>query len=196
MLQTAIEAEVEEFLCPARRTAGASGNRLVVRNGYQPAARLLTGAGRLEVQQPRVRDNSPRKEKRVQFSSAILPPYLRRSKAIDELIPWLYLKGISTGDFSEALQSLLGEEAPGLSPNVIVRLKEQWDQEYEAWNRRDLSEQALRLRLGGRHSRQRSPGRQGKSAAMPAGLHGCHGGRPEGTGRGHGWLPRERAELV
>jgi transposase-like protein len=71
-----------------------------------------------------------------------LPPYLRRSKAIDELIPWLYLKGISTGDFSEALQSLLGADAPGLSPNVIVRLKEKWGQEYDQWNRRDLSERA------------------------------------------------------
>jgi transposase-like protein len=103
---------------------------------------LLTGAGRLEVQQPRVRDNSSEKEQRVTFSSSILPPYLRRSKAIDELLPWLYLKGISTGDFSEALQSLLGADAPGLSPNVIVRLKEKWGQEYDQWNRRDLSERA------------------------------------------------------
>jgi transposase-like protein len=71
-----------------------------------------------------------------------LPPYLRRSKALDELIPWLYLKGISTGDFSEALQSLLGKDAPGLSPNVIVRLKEKWGQEYDQWSRRDLSERA------------------------------------------------------
>jgi len=91
------------------------------------------------VQQPRVRDNSPNKDERVQFSSAILPPYLRRSKAIEEFIPWLYLKGISTGDFSEALQTLLGEQARGLSPNVIVRLKEQWTAEYEEWNRRDLT---------------------------------------------------------
>ncbi len=140
MLQTAIEAEVQEFIAVHGDRRDAGGNRLVVRNGYQPARELLTGAGRLEVQQPRVRDNSSEKEQRVTFSSSILPPYLRRSKAIDELIPWLYLKGISTGDFSEALQSLLGADAPGLSPNVIVRLKEKWGQEYDQWNRRDLSE--------------------------------------------------------
>jgi putative transposase len=91
------------------------------------------------VQQPRVRDKFPEKAERVQFSSSILPPYLRRSKSVDELIPWLYLKGVSTGDFQEALQSLLGENAKGLSANVVVRLKEQWSQEYEQWSRRDLS---------------------------------------------------------
>lgn len=85
----------------------------------------ITGAGRLEVSQPRVRDNSSRAEERVRFHSSILPAYLRRSQAIDELIPWLYLKGISTGDFTEALQALVGEDAPALSPNVIVRLTSQ-----------------------------------------------------------------------
>jgi transposase-like protein len=140
MLQTAIEAEVDQFLAEHAERRDARGNRLVVRNGYKPARELLTGAGRLAVEQPRVRDNSSRRNDRVQFSSSILPPYLRRSKAIDELIPWLYLKGISTGDFTEALQSLVGENAPALSPNVIVRLVAQWSQEYEAWSRRDLSE--------------------------------------------------------
>ncbi len=99
----------------------------------------MTGAGALEVQAPRVRDNSPIKSERVQFSSALLPPYLRRSKTIEEFIPWLYLKGISTGDFSEVLQTLLGEQAKGFSPNVIVRLKDQWTPEYEQWSRRDLT---------------------------------------------------------
>lgn len=140
MLQSAIEAEVEEFIAVHGDRRDAGGNRLVVRNGYQPARELLTGAGRLEVEQPRVRDNSAQKEGRVRFSSSILPSYLRRSKSIDELIPWLYLKGISTGDFSEALQSLLGEGAPNLSPNVVVRLKEKWGQEYDQWSRRDLRE--------------------------------------------------------
>jgi putative transposase len=140
MLQTAIEAEVDRFLTEHAERRDARGNRLVVRNGYMPAREILTGAGRLEVEQPRTRDNSSQRKDRVQFTSSILPPYLRRSKAIDELIPWLYLKGISTGDFTEALQSLLGEDAPALSPNVIVRLVAQWSQEYEAWSRRDLSE--------------------------------------------------------
>jgi transposase-like protein len=141
MLQRAIEAEVQDFLEEHDQRRDAKGNRLVVGNGRKPARKIVTGAGVLEIQQPRVRDNSPNREERVQFTSALLPPYLRRSKAIEEFIPWLYLKGISTGDFSEVLQSLLGESAKGLSPNVIVRLKEQWTTEYDDWNRRDLTGQ-------------------------------------------------------
>jgi transposase-like protein len=139
MLQQAIEAEVQEFLEQHQQRRDQDGKRLVVRNGYQPSRKIVTGAGALEVEQPRVRDNSPAKDQRVPFRSAILPPYLRRSKAIEEFIPWLYLRGISTGDFSEALQALLGEPAKGLSPNVVGRLKEQWITEYEEWNRRDLT---------------------------------------------------------
>jgi len=139
MLQQAIEAEVKEFVERHQDRRDANGKRLVVHNGYKPSRQIVTGAGALEVQQPRIRDNSPNKDQRVQFSSAILPPYLRRSKAIEEFIPWLYLKGISTGDFAEALQALLGEQAKGLSANVIVRLKEQWSAEFEQWNRRDLT---------------------------------------------------------
>jgi transposase-like protein len=140
MLQTAIEAEVGEFLLQHSDRRDEDGRRLVVRNGYLPSRELLTGAGRLEVNQPRVRDKSPDNESRVTFSASILPPYLRRSKTIDDLIPWLYLKGISTGDFQEALQSLLGVDATGLGPNVVVRLKEKWGREYDEWNRRDLSD--------------------------------------------------------
>jgi transposase-like protein len=140
MLQTAIEAEVHEFVSQYSDRRDEQGNRLVVRNGHLPGRELLTGAGRLEVQQPRVRDNSSDKTRRVTFSSSILPAYLRRSKTIDELIPWLYLKGISTGDFQEALQSLLGADAKGISANVIVRLKEKWGQEYDEWSRRDISD--------------------------------------------------------
>jgi transposase-like protein len=140
MLRSAIEAEVQEFLEEHRERTDEAGRRLVVRNGQLPAREILTGAGPLEVRQPRVRDNSPNQEQRVRFSSKILPRYLRRSKSIDELIPWLYLKGISTGDFGEALQCLLGEDAKGLSSNVIVRLKEKWSKEHEVWNRRDLTD--------------------------------------------------------
>ena len=140
MLQSAIEMEVDDFLTQHAERRDARGNRLVVRNGYLPSREILTGAGRLAVEQARVRDNSSKKKDRVRFSSSILPPYLRRSKAIDELIPWLYLKGISTGDFTEALQALVGEDAPALSPNVIVRLTNEWSQEYDTWSRRDLSE--------------------------------------------------------
>jgi transposase-like protein len=140
MLQAAVDAEVEDFLALHAERRDEQGRRLVVRNGRLPSRELLTGAGRLEVQQPRVRDNSPTPDSRVQFSPSVLPAYLRKSPAIEELIPWLYLKGISTGDFTEALQALVGEKAKGLSPNVIVRLKEQWSDEYEAWMKRDLSQ--------------------------------------------------------
>ena len=139
MLQTAIEAEVNDFLLRHSDRRDEHGNRLVVRNGRLPSRELLTGAGRLEVSQPRVRDNSSEKENRATFTASILPPYLRRSKTIDDLIPWLYLKGISTGDFPEALQSLLGIDVKGLGPNVVVRLKETWGGEYDEWSRRDLS---------------------------------------------------------
>ena len=139
MLQAAIDAEVEDFLAQYADRRDEQGRRLVVRNGHLPSREILTGAGRLDVSQPRVRDNSPDTQNRVTFSPSVLPPYLRRSKAIEELIPWLYLKGVSTGDFSEALQSLVGEQARGLSANVVVRLKETWGQEYDEWMQRDLS---------------------------------------------------------
>lgn len=109
LLQQAIESEVQEFLQRHDGRRDGQGNRLVVRNGYKPARKIVTGAGALEVEQPRVRDTSQAKSERVQFSSAILPPYLRRSKTIEEFIPWLYLKGISTGDFSEAWRTVYPE---------------------------------------------------------------------------------------
>jgi putative transposase len=140
MLQTAIEVEVDDFLAQHADRRDTGGKRLVVRNGSLPSRELLTGAGSLEVKQPRVRDKSPRSEDRVRFSPSVLPPYLRRSQSVDELIPWLYLKGISTGDFSEALAGLLGQDAPNLSANVVVRLKDKWSQEYEDFCRRDLSQ--------------------------------------------------------
>ena len=101
---------------------------------------MLTGAGALRVKQPRVADRRDvAADDKVRFSSSILPPYLRRSKNIDDLIPWLYLRGVSTGGFSDALQALVGPEAKGLSANVVTRLLEGWKSEYELWNRRDLS---------------------------------------------------------
>ena len=140
MLQAALESEVQSFLEEQASRVDNRGRRVVVRNGHLPAREIVTGAGPLEIRQPRVRDRSPAPEQRVRFSSAILPPYLRKSKSVEELIPWLYLKGISTGDFSEALQALVGSDASGFSANVVVRLKERWSQEYDAWSRRDLSE--------------------------------------------------------
>src|SRR5207237_7183820 len=111
----------------------------IVRNAYLPQRTITTGIGPVEVQQPRVQDRRPA-EQREKFSPAILPPYLRKTKSIEELIPWLYLKGVSTGDFSEALAALLGPHAPGLSASTVTRLKAVWEDEYRAWSKRSLED--------------------------------------------------------
>jgi putative transposase len=141
MLATAIENEVVEYIAEHENQRDACGYRLVVRNGWLPARTIQTGVGPVEVEQPRVNDKRiDENGQRIHFSSKILPPYLRRTKSIDELIPWLYLKGISTGDFTEALQALLGSQAPGLSATNIVRLKESWQQEWAGWSKRSLED--------------------------------------------------------
>jgi len=140
MLQAAIDAEVNSFIQDHQHRRDEDGRRLVVKNGSLPAREILTGAGTIEVQQGRVRDNAASPADRIRFSPSVLPAYLRRTAAIEELIPWLYLKGVSTSDFGETLQALVGEKAKGLSANVVVRLKEQWADEYDAWMKRDLSE--------------------------------------------------------
>ena len=140
MIQAAIDAEVDGFIERHSVRVDELGRRLVVKNGSLPPREILTGAGPVEIKQGRVRDKNGDADERVQFTPSVLPAYLRRTDKIEELIPWLYLKGVSTGDFGEALQSLLGENAKGLSANVVVRLKEQWGEEYDEWNRRDLSD--------------------------------------------------------
>lgn len=135
MLAAAIEAEVQEFLARHQGLQDEQGRQRLVRNGYLPQRTIQTGLGDIEVRAPRVRDRA----KQIRFSSAILPPYLRRTRTIEELLPWLYLKGISTGDFSEALTSLLGRDAPGLSPTTISRLKESWKDEHGRWCKRSLA---------------------------------------------------------
>jgi transposase-like protein len=131
--------EVEEYLTAHGDQIDSAGHRLVVRNGHMPERQIQTGVGSVTVKQPRVNDKRiDENGQRMRFSSKILPPYLRRTKSLEELIPWLYLKGISTGDFTEALQSLLGPEASGLSATSIVRLKEIWKQEWADWNQRSL----------------------------------------------------------
>ena len=135
MLQAALTAEVEEFVRRFEGVLDARGRRQVVRNGYLPEREVMTGAGPLPVKKPRVRDKTGQRK----FTSKILPPFMRRSPSIDALIPILYLKGISTGDFSEALEAILGPNAAGLSSTNIVRLKEGWQKEFDAWSKRDLS---------------------------------------------------------
>jgi putative transposase len=137
MLQQAIENEVEEFVAAHVTSRTDSNRQAVVRNGSLPARQILTGLGALEVRQPRVRDQ--RATEKITFNSSLLPRYLRRVPSLDALIPALYLRGISTGDFTEALESILGPNAVGLSAANIVRLKEGWEAEYEQWTCRDLS---------------------------------------------------------
>jgi len=141
MLGRAVENEVAEYLGRHADQRDEDGRRLVVRNGYLPAREIQTGVGLVEVRQPRVNDKRRDAQgERLRFTSQILPPYLRRTKSLDELIPWLYLRGISTGDFTEALQALLGPQAKGLSATNIVRLKDSWQQEWKAWSQRSLQE--------------------------------------------------------
>ena len=138
MLATAIEAEGDDYLAGRASTVDAAGRRYVVRNGHLPPRAIPTPLGDVQVQQPRVRDRRPTDERET-FRSAILPPYLRKTPSVEALYPWLYLKGISTGDFGEALQALLGPEARGLSATTITRLKAVWEQEYQDWSKRSLA---------------------------------------------------------
>jgi putative transposase len=140
LLAQAIEAEVADYIERHAQQRDGAGHRQVVRNGHKDEREIQTGIGPITVRQPRVNDKRVDENgQRMQFTSAILPPYLRKTRSIEELIPWLYLKGISTGDFSEALAALLGPEAPGLSASTIVRLKESWQAEYTAWSKRSLA---------------------------------------------------------
>jgi transposase-like protein len=137
-LQAAIEREVEEYIQRNSEHRDENGHRLVVRNGHHPARKIQSGNGPIEVRQPRVNDKRVDEVgNRFHFTSQILPPYLRKSKAIEELVPWLYLKGISTSDFPEAL-ACLGHDGSGLSATSVVRMKEIWQGQYEDFSRRSL----------------------------------------------------------
>lgn len=137
MLAQAIQEEVDQWIAERAPFRDEEGHCQVVRNGYLPRRTITTGIGAVEVRQPRVRDRRGAEEGE-KFTSKILPPYLRKTKSMEELIPWLYLKGVSSGDFSEALAALLGPEAPGLSASTIVRLKKVWEDEFSEWNQRCL----------------------------------------------------------
>ena len=138
LLAQAVEAEVADWIEQRQHCVDAEGHRQVVRNGHLPGRTISTGIGPVEVRQPRVRDRRPAGQAE-RFSSKILPPYLRKTKAVEELIPWLYLKGVSTGDFSEALAALLGPDAKGLSATTITRLKAIWEKDYQDWSKRSLA---------------------------------------------------------
>lgn len=135
LLIQAVEIEIAEYIEQAKNIKDEANRRLVTRNGYLPERAIQTGLGEIAIKQPRVRDKREGKK----FTSQILPPYLRRTSSLDALIPALYLKGISTGDFGEALEAILGENAKGLSATNIVRLKEGWEKDFKKWQERDLS---------------------------------------------------------
>jgi transposase-like protein len=140
MLTHAIEAEVAAFLAMHADQVDEEGRRRVVRHGHAPKRSLQTGIGAIEVRRPRVRDRGADDEShRIRFTSAVLPAYLRRARNVEELLPWLYLKGISTGQFEDALTVLLGPDAPGLSAATIRRLVSAWQDEHQRWQGRDLS---------------------------------------------------------
>ncbi len=136
LIAEAVEAELSALLDHYAQLKTADGRAAVVRNGYLPEREIQTGIGAVKVKVPKVRDRSGAG---IKFNSRLLPPYLRRTESLDELLPWLYLKGISTGDFGEALQALLGEQAKGLSAATISRLKARWQEEHRQWRQRDLS---------------------------------------------------------
>ena len=139
LLVQAVEAEVADFLSQHADKLTEDGHRRVMRHGHLPEREIVTGIGPVAVRQPRVRDREAAEDERIRFNPTILPPYARRSKSLDVLIPVLYLKGISTGDFEEALAALVGQDAPGLSASTIARLKEVWADEHARWRKRDLS---------------------------------------------------------
>jgi len=136
LIAQAVEVELEEYLLKFDQLRNEQGRRFIVRNGYLPEREILTGIGPVKVKVPKIRDRSGGG---IKFNSTFLPPYLRRTQSVEETLPVLYLKGLSTGDFGEALEALFGKNAKGLSSSTISRLKAAWEEEYLSWNRRDLS---------------------------------------------------------
>ena len=136
LLAKAIEAEVQQLLAANQSLITQNGKAGLVRNGYLPERTIQTGLGDIDVKVPKVRD---RTGGGIKFNSLLVPPYLKRSQTVEEFLPWLYLRGISTGDFSESLKHLLGEQAKGLSAGTISRLKSGWEDDFNVWQKRDLS---------------------------------------------------------
>lgn len=134
MIRAAVEAELESFLGAYEGERDGRGRRAVVRNGHQPEREVLTGLGPVKVQVPKTRDRAGGGRC---FRSALLPPYLRKARRVEAVVPWLYLKGVSTNDFGEALEALFGGEVKGLSPAAITRMKRVWEEQYEEWQRRE-----------------------------------------------------------
>jgi putative transposase len=136
LLLEAVDLELDQFLSMYMEMRDSEGRRAVVKNGHLPERDILTGLGPVGIRVPKTRD---RTSSGICFRSSLLPPYIKKTRSMEEVLPWLYLKGISTGAFQEALAALLGESAQGLSPSTISRLKEKWIEEHDQWCGRDLS---------------------------------------------------------
>src|SRR5215210_7089128 len=139
LLAQAIESEAEAYLASMRNLKLPDGRERLVRHGHGPERTIHTGFGPVEVSRVKIRDRGATGEDRIRFTSAILPKWARRTRSLYALLPILYLRGLSTGDFQEALAALLGKDAPNLSPSVVTRLTTEWQAEYERWQARDLS---------------------------------------------------------
>src|SRR5687768_9884130 len=139
LLAQAIEIEAEAYLASMRELKLPDGRERLVRHGHGPERTIQTGIGPVAVSRVKIRDRGAAGEDRIRFSSAILPKWARRTRSLDALLPILYLRGLSTGDFQEALSALLGQGAPNLSPSVIGRLTGEWQADYAPWQARDLS---------------------------------------------------------
>ena len=194
LLAAALSAEAEEYLQQFSGDRDPDGHRLAVRNGFMSARTILTGIGPVEVRQPRVEDQGlDEDEGRRRFRSQILPPYLRKTKAVEELIPWLYLKGVSTGDFSEALAALLGPEAKGLSATTVTRLKKRCAEDFKQWNHRSLQgKRYVYFWVDGVYFNVRLE----EDPGLRARHYWRHRGWYEGTGDGPRRLPGERNILA
>lgn len=132
-----VEAELSEFLDRFQERRLEDGRAAVVRNGYQPERAIQTGIGPVTVKIPKVRAKDGRP---VTFRSARVPPYVRKTRALEAALPWLYRKGVSTGEMESALAALIGPEAKGLSASTVARLKQQWGEEYQAWRKTRLDQ--------------------------------------------------------
>ena len=170
LLRTAVQAEVSAFISEHGHLVDEKGRQRLVRHGFLPERGVMTGIGKVQVHIPRVRDRGADRDGRIRFRSSIVPPYLRKAKSVEELLPWLYLKGISTGDFGEALAALLGPDAERLSAATVNRLKASWREEFDVWRKRDLSSRRhVYLWADGVHFQAASR----RGSAMHAGDHRC-----------------------
>ena len=193
LLAQAIEAEVAAVLAAHEHLKTEDGRRRLVRHGHGPERAILTGIGPVSVRRPKVRDRGSVGGERIRFTSAILPRFARRTRSLDAVLPTLYLRGVSSGDFQKALEALLGKNASGLSAQVIGRLKTEWEAEHERWRRRGPVGPTLRLHVGRWHL---SPGSAGGREAMHSGPHRRHAGGTQGTRGLPGGGARERPELA